>query len=163
MDIAALLTQDLKPKSMPVLVIMPDNHLSFGVRCDSAPPKPAVQCKPPPEGEGCADEPGAALLLSGAHPSATQPAAAGAQPTLPAAVRPLPNTAGGHDDAAWQHGYACGTAAAAAALGRQSGQQAPQPGGAAGCGAAVPVEGDVETGLPTAVRSLHVYMRETCT
>ncbi len=146
---------------MPVLVIMPDNNLSYGVRCDAAPPEAASQLKPSPEGGSRADEHGDALLLSGAHPSAMQPAALGVTPTTPGHGESLPRAAGGQENAAWQHGYACGTAAAAAAFSRQTRQQATEPAGADDSGAADAAEGDVESGLPSQVRCLHIHVVRT--
>ena len=147
--------QDLKPKSMPVLVIMPDNNLSYGLRCDSAAPEPPAQPKPSPE----SDERGDVTLLSGGHPSVVQPASHVVPATMPRHGELLPSAAAGHDDAAWQHGFACGTAAAAAAFSMQTLQQAPEPGSADDHGAANPAEGgDVETGHPTMVRRPHMCL-----
>ena len=145
-------TQDLKPKAMPVLVIMPDNNLSYGLRCDVDPSRSPVKGKSPSAAAPCVGSVGAAP-----SPAASADAVVEAQ----AAEAEGP---GHHADAAWQHGFACGTAAAAAAFGRQaSGQQALESGGAAGDGAAVHgAEVDVEAGLPTPVcTSSHALRRHT--
>ena len=158
-----VLVQDLKPKSMPVLVIMPDNNLSYGLRCDAVPPEAATKGKPRPEGEAVADERGIALgggaVLVGAQSAAADEA--------PSAISPqgesLPSAAGGRHDAVWQHGFACGTAAAEAAFSRQSSlQRTAEPASADDHSAANAAEGDVENGLPIVVRSRQPVHERCC-
>ena len=148
--IDALPLQDLKPKSMPVLVIMPDNKLSYGVRCDASPPEAG---KTEAEGVACGAERGTALTGGAQADAAPTPYAPSV--VMPLHADSLPSTRGSRDGAAWQHGFDCGTAAAAAAFSEQNSiRDAAQPGGGDSHGAAHAAEGDVESGPRITVRSL---------
>jgi hypothetical protein len=108
--------QDLKPKAMPVLVIMPDNNLSYGLRCDVDPPGSPAKGKPPPAAAPCVGSVGAPPT-PGANADAAVELTTAETAAVPAHGG-SPDGSGRRADAAWQHGFACGTAAAAAAFGR---------------------------------------------
>ena len=142
--------QDLKPKAMPVLVIMPDNNLSYGLRCDA---EPAGSPKEGKLGQTAPSYAGNIGVL--ASPAADLDTAT----TLGTAVVPAhsdpPGSPAHHADAAWQHGFACGTAAAAAAFSRQaSSQHVPDDDGPSAGAAAHAMEVDLEADLPANVHPL---------
>ena len=135
-----------------MLVIMPDNNLSYGLRCDVDPSGSPTKAKPPP-----AAAPSVGNV--GGRPSPESNVNAAVEATVQgASAEPahsdLPGGSGHHADAAWQHGFACGTAAAAAAFSRQASSREAPEAGAAGDGVAAHVtEVDMEAGLPVTVRA----------